>query len=107
MQARAAALRVGLPLPGKAVGDKREFAWPAQIAKVRKPHQRILHVGRDDFQIIRINGCQLQHGSVPRQPFHVGPAGLQLFFQSLKTPVKMIDPVDHGVAFCHKACDHQ
>jgi hypothetical protein len=54
MQAGAPPLRIWLVLPGKTIGHQRKLTGFAEVTDIGKPHQGILHVGRDDLQILRI-----------------------------------------------------
>jgi len=49
LQAGSVAFRIRLLFPGKTIGHKCKLAGLGQITNIGKPHQGILHVGRNNI----------------------------------------------------------
>jgi hypothetical protein len=48
--------------PAEAVGDEGELLLPRQVGDVADQQGGVLHVGRDDLQVLRVEGRQLERG---------------------------------------------
>ena len=95
----------GCASQAKRLATKANWWLLGQVFHVGSAHQRILHLRRNDGEIVGILCRQLQHALGSCEPFHIGAACLELFFQRFEAAVEMVDAVERGFAFRHQPGD--